>query len=92
MPLGRGNASIDRLRMEQLPDIVPFRRRLEELAAQMASPSFYASSRRAADVTREHQKLQKLAEDYDRLPETVHLYARSVGVNLVEWWRNYWLT
>jgi len=32
-----------------------------------------------------------LAEDYDRLPDTVHLYARSVGVGLVHWWRNYWL-
>jgi hypothetical protein len=32
-----------------------------------------------------------LSEDYDRLPETVHLYARSVGVNLVGWWRDYWL-
>jgi peptide chain release factor 1 len=52
--------------MEKLPDIVPFRRRLEELAAQMASPSFYSNPRRAADVTREHQKLQKLTEDYDR--------------------------
>ena len=31
-----------------------------------------------------------LAEDYDRLPETVHLYARSVGVEMVQWWRNYW--
>ena len=32
-----------------------------------------------------------LSEDYDQLPETVHLYARSVGVMLVEWWRDYWL-
>lgn len=32
-----------------------------------------------------------LAEDYDCLPETVHLYARSVGVEMVQWWRNYWL-
>jgi peptide chain release factor 1 len=52
--------------MEHLPNILPFRRRLEELAAQMASPSFYANPRRAADVTREHQKLQKLTEDYDQ--------------------------
>lgn len=32
-----------------------------------------------------------IAEDYDKLPETVHLYARSVGVNMVGWWRDYWL-
>jgi len=50
--------------MESLPDIGPFRRRLEELAAQMAEPSFYANPRRAADVTREHQKLNRLVEDY----------------------------
>lgn len=30
-------------------------------------------------------------EDYDRLPETVHLYARSVGIGLVGWLRDYWL-
>ena len=50
--------------MEVLPDISPFRRRLDELDAQMADPSFYANSRRAADVTREHQKLQKVVEDF----------------------------
>jgi hypothetical protein len=32
-----------------------------------------------------------LADDYHCLPETVHLYARSVGPIMVEWWRNYWL-
>jgi peptide chain release factor 1 len=50
--------------MDQLPDIAPFRRRLEELAAQMAAPSFYANPRRAAEVTREHQKLNRLVDDY----------------------------
>ena len=32
-----------------------------------------------------------LSEDYGDLPETVHLYARSVGVGMVQWLRNYWL-
>jgi hypothetical protein len=32
-----------------------------------------------------------IADDYDRLPETVHIYARSVGWCMVGWWRNYWL-
>ena len=50
--------------MEVLPDIAPFQRRLEELAAHMAEPAFYANSRRAAEVTREHQKLQKVVEDF----------------------------
>ena len=46
--------------MDELPDLAPFQRRLDELAAQMADPSFYSNPRRAADVTREHQKLMEL--------------------------------
>jgi peptide chain release factor 1 len=56
--------------MDELPDLAPFQRRLDELAAQMAEPSFYGNPRRAADVTREHQKLMVLAEDY-------HTHART---------------
>ena len=36
--------------MPSLPDIGPFRRRLDELDAQMADPSFYSNPRRAAEV------------------------------------------
>jgi peptide chain release factor 1 len=50
--------------MDDLPDISPFQRRLEELDAQMAEPSFYANPRRAADVTREQQKIRRLVEDH----------------------------
>jgi peptide chain release factor 1 len=50
--------------MDELPDLAPFQRRLDELGAQMADPSFYGNPRRAADVTREHQKLTQLAADY----------------------------
>jgi peptide chain release factor 1 len=50
--------------MDELPDIAPFQRRLDELGAQMAEPSFYANPRRAADVTREHQKLAQLVENH----------------------------
>lgn len=32
-----------------------------------------------------------LHEDYEILPEEVNIYARSTGVIMVEWWRNYWL-
>jgi peptide chain release factor 1 len=56
--------------MDSLPDIAPFQRRLDELDAQMAEPSFYAHSRRAAEVMREHQKLQKLVADF-RLHERI---------------------
>lgn len=50
--------------MENLPDIFPFQRRLDELSAQMAEPSFYAQARRAADVTREQQKLGQMVADH----------------------------
>jgi peptide chain release factor 1 len=50
--------------MDELPELAPFERRLDELAAHMAEASFYANPRRAADTTREHQKLAALVEDY----------------------------
>ncbi len=56
--------------MDELPDLAPFQRRLDELAAQMAEPSFYANARRAADVTREHQKITQLVADH-------HAHART---------------
>jgi peptide chain release factor 1 len=53
--------------MVTLPDITPFRRRLDELDAQMRSPSFYTNARAAADVTREHQRLGTLLADHGAL-------------------------
>ncbi len=50
--------------MDQLPDITPFQRRLDELDAQMAEPSFYANGRRAADTTREQQRLRALVDEF----------------------------
>jgi peptide chain release factor 1 len=50
--------------MDVLPDIAPFQRRLDELDAQMAEPAFYNNSRRAAEVSREQQKVQQLIADY----------------------------
>jgi peptide chain release factor 1 len=50
--------------MDSLPDILPFQRRLDELDAQMAEPSFYANARKAADVSREQQKLAQLVADF----------------------------
>jgi len=61
-----------------------------------------ATGYRVEDTTREAAELLALrssvpedfthflSEDYEILPETVRLYARSVGAILVEWWRNYW--
>jgi protein subunit release factor A len=52
--------------MDELPSIAPFQRRIDELAAQMAEPAFYSNSRRAAEVTREHQKLSQLIADHQQ--------------------------
>jgi peptide chain release factor 1 len=50
--------------MEDLPDLAPFQRRLDELGAQMAEPAFYGNPRRAAEVTREHQRLGELVANH----------------------------
>ena len=67
--------------MDELPDLAPFQRRMDELSAQMAEPAFYANPRRAADVTREHQKLTQLIGDYrnyERLQREIQ-DAQSLG-------------
>jgi peptide chain release factor 1 len=56
--------------MDQLPDITPFQRRLDELDAQMADPSFYSNPRKAADVSREQQKVLQLVNDHRTYEKT----------------------
>jgi len=46
--------------MSDLPDLSPFENRLAELDRQMAEPDFFSDSRRAAELSREHQKLSRL--------------------------------
>ncbi|MGF1484791.1 MAG: peptide chain release factor 1 [Opitutales bacterium] len=53
--------------MEGIPDIASFRERRAELDAQMAEPDFFSDQRRAAEVSREHQKLGQLIEDFESL-------------------------
>ena len=50
--------------MDTLPDIHSFQRRLDELSAQMAEPSFYANARKATEVSREQQGLRQMVEDH----------------------------
>ena len=50
--------------MDTLPDITPFQYRLDELAAQMAEPSFYANARKATEISREQQALRQMIEDH----------------------------
>jgi peptide chain release factor 1 len=56
--------------MDILPDIFPFQRRHDELSAQMAEPSFYQNPRRAAELTREQQKLGLLLDDHRAFQKT----------------------
>ncbi|MBL9187115.1 MAG: peptide chain release factor 1 [Opitutaceae bacterium] len=73
--------------MDELPEIAPFQRRLDELAAQMAEPSFYANARRAAEVTREHQKITQLVADHEahsRIEREIveaHALAKGAGAD-----------
>ncbi|PXA05492.1 peptide chain release factor 1 [Coraliomargarita sinensis] len=51
--------------MYKIPDIAPFREKLAELDEQMAEPNFFSDQRRAADVSREHQRLTSLVEKFE---------------------------
>lgn len=56
--------------MPTLPDISSFKARQVEIDAAMAEPDFYSDRRRAASLTREHQKnaqLIEMAEKFDAL-------------------------
>lgn len=48
--------------MPTLPDLASFQTRLQDLDAQMAEPNFFGDARRAASVSREHQKITHLLE------------------------------
>lgn len=49
--------------MPKIPDLTVFQNRLDELDLAMAEPSFFQNARRAAELTREHQRIRKLLED-----------------------------
>jgi peptide chain release factor 1 len=63
--------------MQKLPDIAPFQQRLDELDAQMADPSFYSSPRKAAEVSREQQRVAQLVADYRAQLRTVREIAEA---------------
>ena len=50
--------------MAKIPDIAPFRAKLDSLDAQIAEPNFYSDQRRAAEVGREHQRVSSLIEKF----------------------------
>jgi peptide chain release factor 1 len=53
--------------MHKIPDIAPFRTKLEDLGVIMAEPNFYSDQRRAAEVSREHQHVSGLIEKFEAL-------------------------
>ncbi len=53
--------------MTELPDIAPFRIRLDELDAQMADPNLFADPKRAALVSRDQQRMARLVADYEEV-------------------------
>lgn len=53
--------------MEGIPPIEPYLARYKELDAEMAVPEFFQDQRRAAMLSREHQKLNTLIEQYAEL-------------------------
>ncbi len=53
--------------MPKLPDLSVFRRRFEELDAAMTDPSFFANPRKAAELTREQQRLRDLLDEAETL-------------------------
>jgi peptide chain release factor 1 len=56
--------------MSRLPDIEPFKQRFEELKRHLLLPDFFSDRRKAAAISREHQKLSILLEkcsQYDQL-------------------------
>ncbi len=63
--------------MHKIPDIAPFREKLSELDAQMAEPNFYSDQRRAAEISREHQRLSNLVEKF----EAHHKAEREIAEN-----------
>ena len=53
--------------MQDIPDITSFRNRLEELDTLMNESNFFQDGRRAAEISREHQKLTQLLKSYEEL-------------------------
>ena len=52
--------------MHKIPDIAPFRAKLDALDAKMAEPDFYSDQQRAAKVSREQQRLSLLIEKFEK--------------------------
>jgi peptide chain release factor 1 len=56
--------------MPKIPDLTSFQHRFDELDAAMAEPAFFQNPRRAAELSREHQRLRRLLDDAATLRRT----------------------
>jgi len=57
--------------MNDIPDIGPFRKRIEGLNAKMADPHFFEDQRKAAQISREHQSISNIVQLYEELEKMV---------------------
>lgn len=57
--------------LEGIPDIAPFRNRLRTLTEELSDPEVFSDQRRAAALSREHQKLTRLVEVFTALEDSV---------------------
>lgn len=58
--------------MDGIPDIEPFRKRRAEIDSLMATPDFFNDQRRAAELSREHQRASGLIGQYEALEQTAN--------------------
>lgn len=61
----------------KLPEISPFKARVEEIDGLMSAPDFYSDARRSAALSREQIKLRQLIEDYDALDKAKQQLAEN---------------
>ena len=61
--------------MEGIPDIEPLRRRHDELDEELARPDFFQDQRRAATLSREHQRISELLVLYEAHVQATQMLA-----------------
>lgn len=66
--------------MNDLPDITPFRIRLDELDAQLLDPNLFTDPQRAATVSRDQQRMSRLVGDYDTIEKIEEQIAEARGL------------
>lgn len=64
----------------KLPDITPFKRRIEEIDSMMNQPDFFNDPRRSAAISREHTKLRQLIGEHDALVKARKDLAENVAM------------